>query len=129
MDFHRRPGCPFQFLVRFSGSPLRIKHLKNSSHATSSAKSDQYSHTVQLKKRTIHTQKLAGSSPVVSTKKFLISQEIRNFSFASGSKSFLQIFYFFSDQYTDQFGDSFRRDTAPGEMILPSGVVFCCFMF
>ena len=68
MDFHRRPGCPFQFLVRFSGSPLRIKHLKNSSHATSSAKSDQYSHTVQLKKRTIHTQKLAGSSPVVPTK-------------------------------------------------------------
>ena len=69
MDFHRRPGCPFQFLVRFSGSPLRIKHLKNSSHATSSAKSDQYSHTVQLKKRTIHTQKLAGSSPVVFAKK------------------------------------------------------------
>ena len=67
MDFHRRPGCPFQFLVRFSGSPLRIKHLKKSSHATSSAKSDQYSHTVQLKKRTIHTQKLAGSSPVVPT--------------------------------------------------------------
>lgn len=77
----------------------------------------------------LHTQEVTGSSPVVSTKKFLISQEIRNFSFASGSKSFLQIFYFFSDQYTDQFGDSFRRDTAPGEMILPSGVVFCCFMF
>ena len=80
MDFHRRPGCPFQFLVRFSGSPLRIKHLKNSSHATSSAKSDQYSHTVQLKKRTIHTQKLAGSSPVVFAKKNLISREIRFFS-------------------------------------------------
>ena len=79
MDFHRRPGCPFQFLVRFSGSPLRIKHLKNSSHATSSAKSDQYSHTVQLKKRTIHTQKLAGSSPVVFAKKNLISREIRFF--------------------------------------------------
>ena len=27
----------------------------------------------------LHTQKLADSSPVVSTKKFLISQEIRNF--------------------------------------------------
>ena len=80
MDFHRRPGCPFQFLVRFSGSPIRIKHLKNSSHATSSAKSDQYSHTVQLKKRTIHTQKLAGSSPVVFAKKNLISREIRFFS-------------------------------------------------
>ena len=77
----------------------------------------------------LHMQEVTGSSPVVSVKKFLISQEIRNFSFASGSKSFLQIFYFFSDQYTDQFGDSFRRDTAPGEMILPSGVVFCCFMF
>uniref|UniRef100_UPI003FEEB1C2 hypothetical protein n=1 Tax=Dysosmobacter welbionis TaxID=2093857 RepID=UPI003FEEB1C2 len=57
-----------------------IKHLKNSSHATSSAKSDQYSHTVQLKKRTIHTQKLAGSSPVVFAKKNLISREIRFFS-------------------------------------------------
>ena len=28
----------------------------------------------------LHTQEVTGSSPVVSTKKFLISQEIRNFS-------------------------------------------------
>jgi len=28
----------------------------------------------------VHTQEVTGSSPVVSTKKFLISQEIRNFS-------------------------------------------------
>ena len=28
-----------------------------------------------------HTQEVTGSSPVVSTKEFLISQEIRNFSF------------------------------------------------
>ena len=27
----------------------------------------------------LHTQEVTGSSPVVSTKKFLISQEIRNF--------------------------------------------------
>ena len=30
--------------------------------------------------QSVHTQKVTGSSPVVSTKKFLISQEIRNFS-------------------------------------------------
>ena len=33
--------------------------------------------------RIIHTQEVTGSSPVVSTKKFLISHEIRNFSFYS----------------------------------------------
>ena len=31
----------------------------------------------------VHTQEVTGSSPVVSTKKFLISQEIRNFSLFS----------------------------------------------
>ena len=30
--------------------------------------------------QSVHTQEVTGSSPVVSTKKFLISQEIRNFS-------------------------------------------------
>ena len=34
--------------------------------------------------QSVHTQEVTGSSPVVSTKKFLISQEIRNFSLFSG---------------------------------------------
>ena len=38
----------------------------------------------------LHTQEVTGSSPVVSTKKFLISQEIRNFSLLCSSKSLLQ---------------------------------------
>ncbi|WP_298735005.1 hypothetical protein, partial [uncultured Subdoligranulum sp.] len=38
----------------------------------------------------LHTQEVTGSSPVVSTKKFLISQEIRNFSFYSPRKSLLK---------------------------------------
>ena len=58
--------------------------------------------------------------------------EKQGYSFVLGNMRLYKLYqdaYFFSDQYTDQFGDSFRRDTAPGEMILPSGVVFCCFMF
>ena len=39
--------------------------------------------------RAVHTQEVTGSSPVVSTKKFLISQEIRNFSFYSLRRSLL----------------------------------------
>ena len=35
----------------------------------------------------LHTQEVTGSSPVVSTKKFLISLEIRNFSLYSTVKS------------------------------------------
>ena len=38
----------------------------------------------------LHTQEVTGSSPVVSTKKFLISQEIRNFSLYFSAKSLLQ---------------------------------------
>ena len=38
----------------------------------------------------LHTQEVTGSSPVVSTKKFLISQEIRNFYLFYASKNFLQ---------------------------------------
>ena len=37
-----------------------------------------------------HTQEVTGSSPVVSTKKFLISSEIRNFSIYFSAKSLLQ---------------------------------------
>ena len=38
----------------------------------------------------LHTQEVTGSSPVVSTKKFLISSEIRNFSIYFSAKSLLQ---------------------------------------
>ncbi len=38
----------------------------------------------------LHTQEVTGSSPVVSTKKFLISQEIRNFSLYFPVKSSLK---------------------------------------
>ena len=53
----------------------------------------------------LHTQEVTGSSPVVSTKKFLISCEIRNFSFLFAAKKFTLNFCFFFDQYTDQDGD------------------------
>ena len=36
----------------------------------------------------LHTQEVTGSSPVVSTKKFLISYEIRNFFFLFAVKKF-----------------------------------------
>ncbi len=52
----------------------------------------------------LHMQEVTGSSPVVSVKKFLISQEIRNFFFLSTAKSLLY-FQFFSDQCSDQYGD------------------------
>ena len=38
----------------------------------------------------LHTQEVTGSSPVVSTKKFLILREIRNFSLFSIENSLLQ---------------------------------------
>ena len=38
----------------------------------------------------LHTQEVTGSSPVVSTKKFLISQEIRNFSYIPLQKVFFK---------------------------------------
>ena len=56
----------------------------------------------------LHTQEVTGSSPVVSTKKNLISKEIRFFSFYLLRKKFDLNFHFFSDQYIDQYGDSSR---------------------
>ena len=38
----------------------------------------------------LHTQEVTGSSPVVSTKKFLILQEIRNFSYILPQKVFFK---------------------------------------
>ncbi len=54
----------------------------------------------------LHTQEVTGSSPVVSTRKFLISQEIRNFFFIFRRKKFSIKFCFCVDQYTDQYGES-----------------------
>ena len=42
----------------------------------------------------LHTQEVTGSSPVVSTKQFLITQEIRNCSFALRLKSYVKFFIF-----------------------------------
>ena len=56
----------------------------------------------------LHTQEVTGSSPVVSTKKFLISQEIRNFSFYFFEICILVIVLVRSDQYDDQYGNSIR---------------------
>ena len=42
----------------------------------------------------LHTHEATGSSPVVSTKQFLISQEIRNCSFALRLKSYVKFFIF-----------------------------------
>ena len=54
----------------------------------------------------LHTQEVTGSSPVVSTKKFLISQEIRNFSFYLYEICILVIVLVRPDQYDDQYGDN-----------------------
>ena len=56
----------------------------------------------------LHTQEVTGSSPVVSTKKFLISQEIRNFSFYLYEICILVIVLVRPDQYDDQYGDNMR---------------------
>ena len=49
----------------------------------------------------LHTQEVTGSSPVVSTKKFLISQEIRNFSLLFRLKYSLESFRFTNDPDRD----------------------------
>ena len=49
----------------------------------------------------LHTQEVTGSSPVVSTKKFLISQEIRNFSLLLQLKYSLEFFCFSHDPDRD----------------------------
>ena len=49
----------------------------------------------------LHTQEITGSSPVVSTKKFLILQEIRNFSLRLYLKHLLEFFRFSYDPNRD----------------------------
>ena len=49
----------------------------------------------------LHTQEVTGSSPVVSTKKFLISQEIRNFSLYFRSNNSAVFLRFPSDPNRD----------------------------
>ena len=49
----------------------------------------------------LHTQEVTGSSPVVSTKKFLISQEIRNFSLYFRSNNSVVFLHFLSDPNRD----------------------------
>ena len=49
----------------------------------------------------LHTQEVTGLSPIVSTKKFLISQEIRNFSLLFRSKYSFEFFRFSQDPDRD----------------------------
>ena len=49
----------------------------------------------------LHTQEVTGSSPVVSTKKFLILKEIRNFSLLLRPKYSFEFFRFFHDPNRD----------------------------
>ena len=49
----------------------------------------------------LHTQEVIGSSPVVSIKKFLISQEIRNFSLYFCSNNSVSFLRFSSDPDRD----------------------------
>ena len=69
--------------------------------------------------RAVHTQEVTGSSPVVSTKKFLISQEIRNF-FALSWKNDSNSFGFWVDPYRDPYGEKVGGHIAAPDRLFPA---------
>ena len=77
----------------------------------------------------LHTQEVTGSSPVVSTKKNLILQEIRFFSFYSSRKSLLKFSAFSPTNVlanTAIVADRMRQYRAG---IFPSGIVVMVTVF
>ena len=74
----------------------------------------------------LHTQEVTGSSPAVSAKKFLISQEIRNFFPFMYSNSDAAFWRFSHDPNRDPKAErSGKRRRGADDAIRPSPVVFC----
>ena len=75
----------------------------------------------------LHTQEVTGSSPAVSTKKFLISQEIRNFFAFMSSNSDAAFWRFSLDPNRDPNADRSgkRRRGADGIIRLSLRLFFC----
>ena len=74
----------------------------------------------------LHTQEVTGSSPAVSTKKFLISQEIRNFFLFMPSNSDAAFWRFSHDPNRDPKAErSGKHRRGADGIIRPSLAVFC----
>ena len=77
----------------------------------------------------LHTQEVTGSSPAVSTKKFLISQEIRNFFLFMPSSSDAAFSRFSLDPNRDPKAErSGKHRRGADGIIRPSPVIFCVYI-
>ena len=77
----------------------------------------------------LHTQEVTGSSPAVSTKKFLISQEIRNFFLFISSNSDAAFWLFSLDPNRDPKAErSGKHRRGADGIIRPSPAVFAGYM-
>ena len=77
----------------------------------------------------LHTQEVTGSSPAVSTKKFLISQEIRNFFLFMSSNSDAAFWRFSLDPNRDPKAErSGKHRRGADGIIRPSPAVFVGYM-
>ena len=73
----------------------------------------------------LHTQEVTGSSPAVSTKKFLISAEIRNFFAFMFSNSDAAFWRFLLDPKAERTG---KHGRGADGIIRPSPAIFCGYI-
>ena len=74
----------------------------------------------------LHTQEVTGSSPAVSTKKFLISQEIRNFFLFMSSNSDAAFWRFSHDPNRDPKAERSGKHRRGTDGIIRPSPAVCC---